>query len=111
VADKTFSVNLDDQHLFNGVVYGPGSVTVDNEDVAKALRASHDRVVKARGAGPVVRPNGIATGILQNTQGSLGANTFTPADAVNQRDASEAAANKQKDEEDASKKAAKERAG
>lgn len=109
MADKKQSqtINLDDQHLYNGVVYGPGAVSVDDEVIAVALRASHDRVVKARGDGPTVRPNGIATGILQNTLGSFGANTFSPADAVNQREASEAAANKQKEKEDADKAAAK----
>lgn len=106
--DKSIPVDLDEQHLYYGVVYGPGRVTVKDQETADALKASHDRVVAARGKGPVVKVNGIATGILPGTEPGAGVNTFSPADAVKQREASEAAAQAQQAQEDAAKKAARE---
>lgn len=89
-------VTLDEQHLYNGVVYGPGTVNVP-ESVAKVLRASHERVLKHRGRGPTLKVNGIMTGILPGTEanhGIHGANTISPEDVAKQREASEAAAAK-----------------
>lgn len=106
MSEKQVTVELDDQHLYDGAVYGPGPVTV-SESLAKILQASHERVVKNRGSGPVIKPHGVMTGVLPGTEGP-GSNIFTPADAVKQREASEAAANAEKTREDLAKKAASE---
>lgn len=105
------TVDLDEQHLFEGIVYGPGRVDAPDERTAKVLSDSHARVVKNRGDGPVVKVNGIATGILRNTQPVHGPNTFSPADATKQYEASEAASAKNKKEDDDARKAAKDDRG
>ena len=101
-------IHLDEQHVYNMVCYGPGTVYTDDDKLADVLQKSHDRVVKARtGAAPKVHV--LANGILsaesvaaQVTQSA----TFTPADAEAQKAASDAVVNKQAADAAAAKKAA-----
>lgn len=84
-------ITLDESYIFEGAVYGPGAIDVKDDRIAKALTDAMKRLQGLRDRGPIIKPNGIMTGILPGSETSQAPNGFTPEDLRNQREASDKA--------------------